>query len=161
MTLRVAPPPFNDPITDDNGYMSSEFFNWLQIVLLPSIEQTPSVFGNVPPYEATGLSASIADTPLALGSLSAGYYRVSVWLRITTPAGTSSSVTPFVTFTSGGVACTMTGTAMTSNAINTPESQTFFVSVDAPGPISFGTTYASNPASAAVYEAAVTVERVQ
>jgi hypothetical protein len=161
MTLRVAPPPFNDPLVDENGYMSSEFFNWLQIVLLPSIEQTPSVFGNTPAFEVTNQNASIAGTPLPLGSLSAGYYRVTVWMRITTPAGVASSVTPFFTFTDGGVACTVTGSAMTSNAINQPDSQTFLLSVDAPGPISFGTTYVSNPAGAAVYETTVTVERVQ
>ena len=159
--LRVAPPPFNDPLVDKNGFMSSEFFNWLQIVVLPAIEQTPSVFGQSPAVSVSGQTASIAATDLTLGSLSAGMYRVSVYLRITTPAGVSSSVTPFFNFTDDGLACTMTGTAMTSNAITTPTSQTFLLQVDAPGPIQFGTTYASNPAAAAVYEAVVTAERVQ
>ena len=98
---------------------------------------------------------------MPLGSISAGLYRINVYLRITTPDGVSSSVTPFVNFIDDGVTCTMTGVAMTSDAIDEPSSQYFFVDVDSPGPISFGTLYASNTPNAATYKAVVVAERVQ
>lgn len=159
--LRVAPPPFNDPLVDDKGFMSSEFFNWLQIVLLPSIEQAPSVFGGSnPAFNSNNLAAAVGATSLPLGSLSAGLYRVMTYLRITTPAGVSSAIEPFLNFTDNGVACTMTGEAMVSNAINEPLSQAFLLNIDAPGPIQFGTNYASTPAGA-VYLAICAVERLQ
>lgn len=160
-TLRVAPPPFNDPLVEENRFMSSEFFNWLQIVLLPAIEQTPTVFGTTPPLSVTGQTAAIALTALPLGEVTTGVYRVSVYLRITSPDGVSSSVTPQISFPDNGVTCTMTGDALVSDAIDEPGSTVFIASVDAPGPISFGTLYVSNTPNAAVYKAVVLVERVQ
>jgi len=160
--VQVPPPVFDDPFVDAQGRLSSDAFNWFLINVLPRLNQTSAIYGGTtPPFERTGQSASIAAFSLPLGSLSTGYFRVTVWVRITTPAGVSSSVTPFLQFTSKGVACTVTGAAVTSNAINLPASQTFLIHVQAPGPIQIGVTYASNPASAAVYEIACVVERVQ
>lgn len=160
--VQVPPPAFEDPFVDKDGRLSSESFNWFLINVLPRLNQTSAIYGgSTPPFERANQNASIAPESFALGSLSTAYYRVTVWMRITSPAGVNSSVTPFLQFTSGGVACTMTGQAMTSNAINQPASQSFLILVDAPGPIQIGTTYASNPAGAAVYEIAAVVERVQ
>lgn len=160
--VQVPPPVFDDPFVDEQGRLSSDAFNWFLINVLPRLNQTSAIFGGATPvFERTGQSASIAPESLPLGSVSTGYFRVTVWMRITTPAGVASSVTPFLEFTSRGVACTVTGDALTSNAINLPASQTFLINVLAPGPIRIGTTYVSNPASAAVYEIAAIVERVQ
>ena len=159
---QIAPPAFGDPWVDKAGLPTTEIYNWFLITLLPAIQQAPSLSGNTgnPTYEATGQTASIAATDLSLGSLSTGLYRVTVYIRVSTPAGVSSSITPILSFTDDGVACTVTGTAHTSNAINTPSSQSFLVAVDQPGPIQISTTYASNPAGAAVYQIAAVAERV-
>jgi len=158
----IAPPPLSDPWVDENGLPDANLVNWFLITLLPAVALSPSVFSTgAPPYSETGLNAAVATTPLPLGIVPGALYRVSVYLRITTPDGVSSSVTPFIQFPDDGVTCTMTGTAMTSDAVGSPSSQVFFANVDSPGPISFGTNYVSNTPNAAVYKAIVIVERVQ
>jgi hypothetical protein len=161
-TLQIAPPTFEDPFVEENGRLSSEAFNWIVITLLPRITQTASVFGTTPPFETeTPENDAIATTPLPLGSLNAGLYRVMTYLRVTSPDGVSSSVTPVVSFVDEGVTCQMEGVALTSDNIAEPVSQAFLVRVDAPGPISFSTIYASNTPNAMQYDAVVIVERVQ
>jgi hypothetical protein len=161
-TLKIPPPTFEDPFVEpDSGRLSSEAFNWIVINLLPRIAQTANVYGTTPPYSVGGLNDAVAPTPLPLGTLSTGLYRVMTYLRITSPDGVSSSVTPQLSFVDDGVTCTMTGFPMTSDAIDEPDSQAFLVAVDQPGPISFSTLYASNTPNAAAYKAIVVVERVQ
>ncbi len=161
-TLKIPPPTFEDPFVEpDTGRLSSEAFNWIVISLLPRIAQTANVYGTSPPYAVAGLNDAVAATPLPLGSLSTGLYRVMTYLRITSPDGVSSSVTPQLSFIDDGVTCTMTGVALTSDDIDKPVSQAFLVAVDQPGPISFATLYASNTPNAAAYKAVVTVERLQ
>lgn len=160
----VPPPVFEDGFTDEQGRLTSDAFNWFVINVLPRLNQSALSFlgnNNTPPFEQTNQNASIAATALALGSLSTGYYRVTSWLRITTPDGVSSSVTPFIDFTSKGVACVMNGAALTANAIGSPLSHTFMALVQSPGPIRVGTTYVSNTPGQAVYEVSFLVERVQ
>ena len=159
---QIAPPPLADPWVDKNGAPLTDIVNWFLITLLPAVARSPSIANvDTPPLEQTGLNASLGATDLNLGSLTDGRYRVTVYLRITTPAGVSSSVTPFVNFTDDGVACTMTGAALTANAANQPLSHVFQMDVQAPGPIQVGTTYVSNPAGAAIYKITATAERVQ
>jgi len=159
--LNVAPPVFEDPFVEENGRLSSEAFNYFMTILLPRIGQTSSLYGTAPVLEVIGQDASIASTPLPMGALTTGYYRVTCYLRVTSADGAGSSVTPFVQFPDDGVTCTMTGAALTADDITEPMSQTFFVSVDQPGPISFGTTYSSTTPGLMVYKATVCVERVQ
>lgn len=160
-SLFVPPPTFEDPFVEENGRLSSEAFNYFVTILLPRIGQTSNIYGKNPPYEQTGLNAAVPPTPLALGTLSAGYYRITTWLRLTTADGVSSTVQPVIEFPSDGVTCQMAGTAMTSDNVARPSSSTLFAYVDSPGPISFGTNYASNTPGQAVYKATVIVERVQ
>lgn len=162
---KVSPPAFNDPMVDESRFPTSDFYNWILITLLPAIEQVPSVAGGtVPVLQLTGVNVQNAAyplTPLTLGSLNAGIYRLNVYLRVTTPDGAASSVQPFVSFLDDGVTCTITGTALTSNAINLPSGQSFILNVDQPGPISFGTNYSSTTPNQMVYKAVVAVERIQ
>jgi hypothetical protein len=159
---KVAPPAFSDPMVEESRFPTSEFYTWILLTLLPAIEQVPAVAGGtVPILELTGQNAAYALTPLPLGSLNAGVYRVSVYLRVTTPDGAASSVQPYVSFLDDGVTCTITGAALTSDAITVPVGQDFIMTVDQPGPISFGTNYASTTPGQMIYKATVTVERVQ
>ena len=160
-SIKLSPPPFGDAFVDKDLRLTSDAFNWFLITLLPAVEQTPNVFGVSPPVEIENQNASIAATSIPLGSVPTGLYRVSIYTRITSPDGVSSSVTPFINFPDEGVSCTLTGTAMTSDAINLPQSQDFLIAVDSPGPIQYGVTYASNTPGAAIFKMTVTVERVQ
>lgn len=159
--INVAPPTFEDPFVEENGRLSSEAFNYFMTVLLPRVGQTPSTFGTAPVLEVTAQDAAIASTPLPTGSLSTGYYLVTVYLRVTLPDGAASSVQPFVSFIDNGVTCTMTGLANTSDSIAAPSSQSFLVSVDQPGPISFGTNYSSTTPNLMEYKATVVLQRLQ
>lgn len=159
--LNVPPPTFEDPFVDDNGRLSSEAFNYFVTTLLPRIGQTASIFGGTTPSFDEETNAAIAPTAFPLGALSTGLYRVMVFLRVTTGDGVSSSVAPVLGFVSDGVTCTMTGDALTSDAIDEPISQAFLVNVDQPGPIAIATLYASNTPNAMFYRLIATVERVQ
>lgn len=160
-TPQISPPPLADPWVDENGVPTSDLINWVLITLLPSIAQSPSVSdARTPPFDEQA-SDAIGLTPLPLGSVSGGLYRVSVYARVTGPDGVSSSVTPIVSFPNDGVTCQMEGDPpLTSDAIDTPGSWTFFAEVEAPGPISVGSLYASNTPNAMEYHMIATCERV-
>lgn len=160
-TVQVAPPSFTDPWVDEEGRLSTEATNWVLINLLPAIALSTAVSntGN-PPLDYTNQNASISPTPIPVGSISSGIYRVSVLLRVTTVDGVSSSVTPFVQYPNDGITCTDTGAALTANNTAQPKGYTFVVETDAPGPVSFGTTYVSNTPGAMKYKAVVAIERV-
>jgi hypothetical protein len=159
--INIAPPTFEDPFVEENGRLSSEAFNYFMTILLPRIGQTASIFGTAPVLEQEGIDDALATTPLPMGTLSTGIYRVNVYVRVTTPDGVGSSVQPFVQFIDDGVTCTMDGPALTADAIDAPLSTTFLVSVDQPGPISFGTNYSSTTPNLMQYKAVVSVERLQ
>lgn len=161
-SVQLPPPTFTDPWVDQDGQPTTEIVNWFLITLLPSIALSPAVSntGN-PPIDYTNQSASISSTPLPVGNISSGVYRVSVFLRVTTADGVSSSVTPYVQYPNDGITCTDTGAALTSNNTAQPKGYTFIVESDAPGPISFGTTYVSNTPGQMKYKAVVIIERVQ
>lgn len=159
-TPQLSPPPFADPWVDPDGVPTRDITDWFLTVLLPSIAQSPSVSNATTPPFAQSASAAIGLTALPVGSLSSALYRVSVFARVTTPDGVSSSVAPQISFINDGVTCAITGAALTTDAIDQPGTWTFFVEVDAPGPISIGTTYASNTPNAMSYDITATVERV-
>ena len=157
---QISPPPLADPWVDQDGIPTRDITDWYLTVLLPAIAQSPSVSSaTTTPFEESATDA-IATTPIPLGTLSAGLYRVSVFIRITSPDGVSSSVAPVVSFASDAVTCAITGDALTSDAIDAPGTWSFFIVVDAPGPISIATTYASNTPNAMAYDITVGVERV-
>lgn len=160
-TPQISPPPLADPWVDEDGVPVSDLINWILITLLPAIAQSPSVFNSTsPPFEEEDDDA-IALTPLPIGDLSTGLYRVSVFIRVTSPDGAASSVAPVVSFPNDAVTCSMTGDpALTSDDISIPGTWTFFLEVDAPGPISIGTVYASTTPNLMSYKIVATVERV-
>lgn len=157
---QIAPPSFADPWVDKDGLPERDITDYFLTTLLPALAQNPSVYNATElPFEESATDA-IALTPLPLGSLSASLYRVSVFIRITTPDGVSSSVAPVVSFPSDGVTCSITGSALASDAIDEPGTWSFFINVDSPGPISLGTTYASNTPNQMAYSMVATAERV-
>lgn len=157
----IPPPPIAEAFVDADGVLEPETVTWFLQTLLPAIAQSPSVFSTSGPVFDEEATDAIALTPLPIGSLSAGLYRVSAYLRVLQPDGVSSSVTPIVSFPDDGITCTATGNALVSDAIDEPNSTTFVIEIDAPGPISFGTLYVSNTPNAMEYKAVATVERLQ
>lgn len=157
---QISPPAFNDRWVDEDGRLTAENTSWFLQSLLPALQQAPSLSGASPAFEADNQNAAIAATPLPLGTLSTGRYRVSIFLRVSSPDGVNSSVAPVLNFTTETVACQITGAALTSDNIGLPQSAVFLVSVDQPGPIEFSTTYASNTPNAMHYTVTVLTERM-
>jgi hypothetical protein len=156
--MATTSPPLNirEPIAEKDGIIRRPFYEWLK-TLRTEVDQAPRRQTAV--IEETGQTAAIGTTAIPAGVLAAGYYRISTVVRVTTAAGASSSLTVSVSFISSGVSCTQTGTALTSNAVNAPQGETFVVKVDAPGPISYAVAYSSTPAGMA-YELTVILERL-
>ena len=90
----------------------------------------------------TGLTASIATTALAIGSVTAGIWAISYTVRVTTPGSVSSSIRVTIAWTERSVAQTQQGAALTGNLTTTREGDTFIIRVDGATTISYSTTYA-------------------
>jgi hypothetical protein len=151
-------PPLNahEPLVDKDGMIRRPFYKWLTSLrerhdLSPQLETAVVTL--------TGQTAAIGTTAIPSGVLSAGLYRVTTFLRVTTPAGSSSSVQVTLHFTSGGDSCTLALTALTSNLDTAPVSDTRLLKIDS-GPVSYSAAYASNPAAAMAFELSVVLERV-
>lgn len=125
-----------------------------------SIANAPA---NVPGGRVTlsGQGAAIGATPIPTGALVAGLYRLTWYLRVTTPAGTSSSLTVAIGWIDGAVSCGFSGPAVTGNTTATVQSQTFMMHVDPATPVSYAVAYASVPAAAMQYALYFVLELVQ
>lgn len=167
-TINSAPLPVNDPIARPRrpnlnpdpleGLVSDAWVEWFTRLNLV----TNAAPGRVNPASAvTAQTASIATTDISGGALGAGLYRISYYARITTAAGTSSSLTVTLGWTESGVALGLAGTAMTGNTVTTVQSGTALLMVDSATPITYATTYASVGAPAMQYRLSVVLEQVQ
>ena len=160
----IASPPVNDSLIEldplvpsrrDPFFIAKSWLLYVQDALAARVQQAPAILTSV---ALTNQSASIGATPIPLRSVSAGLYRVSVYLRITTPAGVSSSVTVSIGWIESGVALSTSFAAVTGNTVTTTQSAMLLVQSDANSPITYAVTYASNPAAAAMFRLSVTCE---
>src|SRR5258708_10025451 len=141
----MVDPPQGSP--QNFVYLISRVWSqWLQLQIVNRLQSSPQ---NLQTLKLTGLHDTVISTPLALGTVASGVYRLSYFTRITTPAGTSSSVTPNFLFTQGGQSCTVTGDAVTGNSLTSVGSKSFLIAADQASPISYSVTYAINPAHTA------------
>lgn len=152
----TAPFPARDRMTTPNGLVALSWLNWFTS-LQTDVGAAPVRRKTV---TLTGQAASIGATAIPLGSLASGLYRVSYLARVTTPATTSSSLVVTVGFTNGGVACSLSGTAMTGNTTSTVQSGSQLVAIDRASPVTYATTYASVGATAMVYSLWLVFEEV-
>jgi len=148
------PIPVHDEFTDAAGFLTEVAAKWLQGIS-DNVQSSPS---SISPQSLTGQTASIGVTPIPLGSINQGLYRLTYYFRITSP-GTTSSLSVTFGWTDGGVACTKTSTAVMGNTTSTTDSNTYMIRSDAGLPITYSTTYASTgPAMA--HSLYIVVERV-
>lgn len=142
---------------DSLGFITQtwqRFFSQLQSV----ITATPTRINLV---ELETKSASIAATDFSDGSLAAGWYEVKPYSRITTIAGVASSLILTLAWTDKGTSVSHAYTAWTSNIVgDIPEWSPLLIRVDSASPITYATTYVSNPAAAMVYDLGLVLERV-
>ena len=63
-------------------------------------------------------------------------------------------------FTNGGIACHLSGAALTGNTADTVQSETWLLSIDASTPVTYSTAYSSTGAQAMAYQLWLVVEQV-
>jgi hypothetical protein len=145
--VAIAPLPHQDPVSRPAKYQGdptagqvsqawNEFFSRLQLV----VEKCPRVANEI---ELTLQQASITATDFSGGSLPAGLYRASHYLRITTAAGTNSSVQLVIDWTDGAVVQSETYAAVTGNTTSTQQSSSKLLRLDKNSTIRYATTYSS------------------
>jgi len=171
LTLANAPIPVRDPISVTKrteryryeqkdpleGHLTNSWIEWFTRLNL-QVNSNPTRLNQV---NLTAQSATIAATDFSGGSLNQGLYRLSYYTRITTAAGTSSSLTITLSWTESGVAMSSAGAAITGNTITTFQSGTILVFVDSAAPVRYSTTYVSVGAPSMVYRASFVIEAVQ
>jgi hypothetical protein len=103
-------------------------------------------------------TASLATTPFALGAVPPGLYRATFTARITTPGSTSSSLEVTFSWTDGGVAQSVTSSALTGNLTTSVDSGVQILRSDDGTPINYATTYASAGGTPMQYALGVVLE---
>lgn len=154
MAITLQPPPLKDAVIESAKapFITKTWATFFRVLAdrLQSSAQTQIAIA------LSAQSASIALTSLVASA--SGLYRVSYRFRVTSAAAVSSSLQVTITTTSGGVTCTQSSAAYTGNVTNAPQSGSFIVKADPLTPISYNTTYASNPGATMVYELNLVVE---
>ena len=112
------------------------------------------------PVNLAAQAASIATTTFAIGDVEPGVYRVSVVLRVTRAATTSSGILVTIGWTEGGVAKTQATTNLTGNLTTTREGVDMLLRVDDATSVTYATTYASVGATTMQYGLDIVVEKV-
>ena len=149
--------PARDSIVDRAGRATLVLIQWATS-LKTFVDAATQLVKAITPL--TDQSASLPVTSIPSGSLPAGLYRVSYYARITQAASVSSSLTVTIAWTESAIALTLSGAAMTGNTTTTVQSGSAVIRIDAPGPVSYSTTYASAGGTPMKYRLDVTLERV-
>jgi hypothetical protein len=155
--MALSEVPFRVALISEAGNLLSRFWvRYLQSV----VNITNNAARKLVAVSKTGQTAAISATALETGTLDPGVYRVGYTARITTAAGTSSSLTTTVTWTDGSVAQTQAGAAMTGNTTATQQNNTMLIHIDKGAAINYATTYATSGAPAMQYSLYVLAEQI-
>jgi hypothetical protein len=158
MAITSAQFPVREPLADrSTGLVRDPWRIWFRNLL--TVQQAQPVV-TTPVVSLMGKSASVALAAFNTGTLAIGNYRLSYYITVATAAGVSSSLTVTASWTDHSVAQTRTSAAMTGNTTATNQSEIWPIHIDAASPVSYTLTYASNPASAMVYNAYIILETV-
>lgn len=147
MAKNLASIPQAAFVGSSNLRLTAQAFRWLGDLVL-RVTRTPE---RVVRTSLTGQAASIAATALSILSVVRGLYRVAVYVRVTTPAGTSSSVTVTIAWTDGGVACSHSFSAVTGNLETSVGGGEIIIRADEDSEITYAVVYSSSGTPAMAY----------
>ena len=156
--------PHRDPMVivpakegDENAWRIAT--TWLTYLtnLRSAIDQTPRKAGGL---LLTGQVASLGATDISGGAAAAGLYRLDYYARVTTAAGTSSSLTITIDWTDTGVAQSQSFAAMTANTVTTQQSDSKLFYADKNAAIRISAAYASVGAPVMSYSLRAVLERM-
>lgn len=157
MAITLAPFPLRTGVTlESSRIMTRPWVAWLTD-LVQKVNNDPTVVSSV---SVTAKSASISATTFPREISASGLYRIGYFARITTAATTSSSLTVTIGGVSGGVTCSVSGSAITGNTTATVQAGNIYFQSDVSTNLTYATTYVSSGGTAMVYSVWMTVERV-
>ncbi len=165
MAITIAPPPIQDSVIElgdskerkNPFFMAKAWIIWILQSLIPRVQATTQLLKTL---SLVGQHASIAVTAIPMAVLTTGNYRVTWYMRVTTPAGVASDVTPTFGWTDGGIAQSMTGGILNGNTTASTDGGDILIAVDGATAITYSTVYNSNPAAAMQYKLTIQVEQV-
>jgi hypothetical protein len=156
--MALDPPPTISPITMQQGStLSSDWTRWM-LALWGTVSAQPIVIGTR--LNLTKQNAAIPQTAFPSPALRGGLYRITWYVRITTPDPVSSSVALTIGFSDSGLALTIPIPALTGNTVLSVLSGTTIVFSDQATAMTYATTYASNTPGTMKYRLAAAVEQV-
>ena len=151
------PMPARDPMTDPKtGLIRRTWQVWLRN-LTNTVNDAPVRIQTV---SLANQAASIGTTSIPSVPLSTGLYRVTWYLRITTAAATSSSLTVSFGWTDDTVTMSLSGAAVTGNTTTTSQTGTALLSADNASPVTYATSYTSVGTPAMQYALNLILEAV-
>ena len=151
------PMPARDPMTDPvTGLIRRTWQVWLRN-LTNTVNDAPVRIQTV---SLSNQAASIGTTSIPSMPLSTGLYRVTWYLRITTAAATSSSLTVSFGWTDHTVTMSLSGAAVTGNTTITSQTGTALLSADNASPVTYATSYTSVGTPAMQYALNLILEAV-
>lgn len=156
----IAPLNAQTPVTEDPtgkpvGFATKYFRQWLQAVT----DQVAKGATIVKTLSLLAQSAAIATETLFQTS-GTGVFRITYYLRITTPATVSSSVTLTFGWLESTVAVTAAFAAVVGNSPTTVQSGSLLVRADATSNLTLAAAYASVGATPMAFRIDIVVEQV-
>ncbi len=136
--------------------LSREAVQWLGDFVLEA-DQKPTSRARV---SRAGEEAAIGTTPLPIGSLSAGMWRVNYHVRVTQAASGSSDLRVSIHWTDGGIAQTHQGTLVNGNLTTSRDGAAVIVVSDSDTPISYAVSYNSVGATPMQFRIDIAVEEL-
>lgn len=156
--LNNAPAPDRDPFVTEDRYLSQEAIDWF-LALTGSVNAAPARVGVsvILPDE----DDSIPPTDLSGGNLATGIYRMTYFVRVTTPDGAGSAVQVNFGWSDDLQPLVFNGTNVTGDLVTSYASGMVTFASDGGSPITYETVYSSTTPNAMHYKLAVTLELVQ
>jgi hypothetical protein len=147
-------PPIRDAFVDSQNYIVRSWRNFL-LTLQTSTQSAPQIIDET---SQSAQTAAITTTTLPLPVVTSGFYRLSVYLLITTKAATSSSAQVTLGWTDDGIPITLSLPALTTNVQGAVTASTITIHVDDNSPVTYAVAYASNLANTMTYNVGVVTE---
>lgn len=152
---RKIPDLPGEPLVDRGGSIRKSWIDWLVgtigALFVSSVTQIAETVA------LDDRTASIGATAFGTGSLLSGRYLVTLYLRVTTPAGATSSLQGHIYWTdpTDGQVLIYNSAVLTGNVVTAVIQVA--LPIDAGVSVSYGTTYASTGAPAMVYKVTATI----
>ncbi len=156
VTTQITSALLNEPFVGNDQRMTYRWYTYFR-GQGQLIDQGPTRIGS--PIALANQSTSIGTTSITSETLTAGLYRVTYYLRVTTPDGVTSSIRLNLAWDDTGVSCTHNFTALTNDTVTLPASESFMLNLSQP-PLSYSTTYASNTPAKMRYSLEIVLESV-